>query len=87
MKYTCKLLHYYSLQGGQGEQQQDGFQVELLEHKLHPSLEKAHSKGAGENNIPHLLTKKPQNRGTDAHSINTSKSCDMAAGQTLVRTL
>lgn len=53
MKYTCKLLGYHSLRGRQGEQQQqDGFQAELLEPELSPAQEGTHSKGSGETNTP-----------------------------------
>lgn len=86
MKYTCKLLGYHSLQGRQGEQQQqDGFQVELLEPELSPAQEGTHSKGSGENNTPRLLIKKK--KATDAHSTTTSKGYDMAEGQALARNL
>lgn len=62
MKYTCKLLGYHSLRGRQGEQQQqDGFQVELLEPELSPAQEGTHSKGSGENNTPRLLIKIKEN--------------------------
>lgn len=68
MKYTCKLLGYRSLRGRQGEQQQqDGFQVELLEPELSPAQEGTHSKGSGENNTPRLLIKRKKSYRCTQH--------------------